>query len=184
MTCIAGIVDNGKVYIGGDSAGVSSNYDIETRLDTKVFVKNNVVFGFTTSFRMGQLLHYNLKIPKFPIKSKITMIQWMVCKFIPAVRKCLKKGGFTEITNNVEEGGTFLIGIQGHLFKIEDDFQVGEMIDGLTAIGCGGKFAKAVLWNLKDENVKPEEKIIKALETAEHFSAGVRRPFKVVCTED
>ncbi len=36
MTCIVGLVDNGKVYIGGDSAGCAG-YDVRIREDQKVF---------------------------------------------------------------------------------------------------------------------------------------------------
>jgi ATP-dependent protease HslVU (ClpYQ) peptidase subunit len=62
MTCIVGMVENGKVYIGGDSAGVSG-FDYHIREDQKVFQNGDMIFGFTSSFRMGQLLQYSLKIP-------------------------------------------------------------------------------------------------------------------------
>jgi len=74
MTCIVGLVDDGAVYMGGDSAGVLG-LSIEVRADEKVFylneksswrtrldprellkpVRHLVVMGFTSSFRMGQL---------------------------------------------------------------------------------------------------------------------------------
>jgi len=63
MTCIVGLVENGKVYIGGDSAGVAG-LDITTRKDEKVFQKENMIFGFTSSFRMGQILRYSFKNPR------------------------------------------------------------------------------------------------------------------------
>ena len=52
MTCIVGLVENGKVYIGGDSAGVAG-LDVRMRSDEKVFTKGNMIFGYTSSFRMG-----------------------------------------------------------------------------------------------------------------------------------
>ena len=55
MTCIAGLVHDGAVYLAGDSAGCSG-WDLTVRADPKVFVSGSYVMGFTTSFRMGQLL--------------------------------------------------------------------------------------------------------------------------------
>ena len=53
MTAIAGLVHDGKVYIGGDSAGVAG-MDLHLRSDPKVFTVGEFVIGYTTSFRMGR----------------------------------------------------------------------------------------------------------------------------------
>ena len=45
MTCIIGLVENSKVYIGGDSAGVAG-YGLSVRADEKVFKKGDFIFGF------------------------------------------------------------------------------------------------------------------------------------------
>lgn len=63
MTCIVGLVDQGNVWIGGDSAGVGG-YDLMLRADQKVFRNGDFLMGFTSSFRMGQLLRYKLSPPK------------------------------------------------------------------------------------------------------------------------
>jgi hypothetical protein len=52
MTCIVGLVDGGRVWLGGDSAGVSG-WDLTVRADRKVFRNGPYVMGFTTSFRMA-----------------------------------------------------------------------------------------------------------------------------------
>ena len=63
MTAIVGLVQDGSVYIGADSAGVYG-MSLTVRADTKVFRKKKYLFGFTTSFRMGQLIRYAMKLPK------------------------------------------------------------------------------------------------------------------------
>ena len=63
MTCIVGLVHEGVVYIGGDSAGVA-RLSLTVRADEKVFRNSDFLMGFTTSFRMGQLLRYSLKPPR------------------------------------------------------------------------------------------------------------------------
>jgi ATP-dependent protease HslVU (ClpYQ) peptidase subunit len=47
MTCIAGVAHEGKVWIGGDSAGVGG-YDLTVRADAKVFTNGEFLFGFTS----------------------------------------------------------------------------------------------------------------------------------------
>ena len=63
MTCIAAIKHEGKVYIGADSAAGKGTY-LTLRADEKVFKNGKFGFGFTSSFRMGQLLRYRLSPPE------------------------------------------------------------------------------------------------------------------------
>jgi ATP-dependent protease HslVU (ClpYQ) peptidase subunit len=176
MTCIAALVDGKKIYMGADSAGVAG-YRLEIRAGRKLFVNNGFLFGFTSSFRMGQLLRYDFKPPSCKYKD---LDRFMVRDFVKAVRKCLSKGGFAQKKDAVESGGTFLVGHKGRLYCIENDFQVGETVDGFNAVGCGGSYAQAALWALRKSRASPQTKILRALEAAEHFSAGVRRPFHVM----
>lgn len=175
MTCITGIEHNGKVWIGGDSAGVGG-YDVTVRADEKVFVNGPCLFGFSTSFRMGQLLRYQLAVPEKP--PSMDDNRFVHTLLLEAIRKTLKEFGFAKVENNEETGGFFLLGYAGHLYAIENDYQVGRSVDPFAACGCGMNYALAVLHTstLKD----PQARIIKALQTAEHFSAAVRGPFHVL----
>lgn len=87
MTCIVGYLNGGKVFMGGDSAG-TAGYSQTIRADEKVFVKNKMIFGFTSSFRMGQLLRYSFEIPKHP-KEK-SDYEYLVTDFISAVKNVIK----------------------------------------------------------------------------------------------
>lgn len=174
MTCIVGLVDNNKVYIGGDSAGVG-DYDLTVRADAKVFRNGPFLFGFTSSFRMGQLLRYAFTPPKHD--SDLGDYQYLVTVFIDAVRKCLKDGGFASKKEETEHGGTFLVGYRGHLYRIDADYQVGEAVDPFSACGCGYNVALGAMF--ASEGDDPERRIRQALRAAERFSAGVRGPFVV-----
>lgn len=174
MTCICGLVDNGKVYIGGDSAGVDGRYALTVRADKKVFRNGDLVMGFTSSFRMGNLLQHSLKPPRrHPDDDPF---KYMVTDFVDAVRACLKAGGYATKSDEVETGGTFLVGYAGRLFEVQDDYQVAENVDGIAAAGCGDLIA---LGSLYSTSGKPRDRIRLALEAAERFSAGVRGPFAI-----
>jgi ATP-dependent protease HslVU (ClpYQ) peptidase subunit len=175
MTCIVGILDNGNVYIGGDSAGVSVS-DMRIRADEKVFRNGDFIFGFTSSFRMGQLLRYSFTPPKHD--KDIETYKYMVSVFVEAVRLCLKDGGYTVVSNNEESGGTFLVGYDGRLFGIDSDFQVSEQVCNYDAIGCGGSIALGSLYSTSE--MPPEKRIIQALKASEQFNSAVRGPFHIV----
>jgi ATP-dependent protease HslVU (ClpYQ) peptidase subunit len=174
MTCIVGIVKNGNVYIGGDSAGVDGRYSLVVRADRKVFRNDPFVMGFTSSFRMGQLLAFGFS-PPAP-RSGVDVMEYMVTDFIDAVRSRMKAGGYARTKDSVEEGGTFLVGYKGRLFHIQDDFQVGESTQGFDACGCGDQLALGSLRSTREWN-DSRARVTEALATAEAFSAGVRGPF-------
>lgn len=171
MTCIIGILDQGKVYIGGDSAGVS-NLSVTVRADEKVFTNGEFIMGFTSSFRMGQLLRYKFDPPK---KSRSqTDMQYMTTSFIDAVRKCFKENGF----GNESVGGNFLVAYNNKLYNIDTDYQVGIPLNNYDAIGCGSEIALGSLYATAGMN--PQERITKALDAATEFNAGVRPPFLIL----
>jgi hypothetical protein len=181
MTCIAGLVHEGVVYIGGDSAGVA-DFQITRRADAKVFRKGPYVFGFTDSFRMGQLLHYSFKPPAPTSKELSHFEKFMVTRFMDAVRNCLREGGYAKVQDKQEEGGTFLVGAYARLFNIGSDYQVGEALDRYDAVGAGEDIAKGALYALRAHAMPPEMKLRVALEASERWCSAVCSPFNVVST--
>lgn len=172
MTAIAGIAHRGKVYLGGDSAGVSG-WDLTIRADTKVFVTGPFVMGFTTSFRMGQLLRHAFVPPVHPDGMEVD--RFMVTAFVDAVRECLKAGGWAKKDAEREDGGTFLVGYRGRLFTVYGDYQVEESAFGCAAAGCGDMQVMGALFATQGK--APHKRLRVALAAAEALSAGVRGPF-------
>jgi len=173
MTCIVGLIEGDSVYIGGDSAGVSGS-DLRQRKDTKVFRNGDFLIGFTTSFRMGQLLRFKFSPPKYFTEKDV--YEYMITDFIESVMECFKNARYAKIENSVEYGGNFLVAFKNRLFSIEGDYQVGENVVPFNACGCGADYA---IGSLYTSTGKPKERILKALKTAQEFSAGVREPFIV-----
>ena len=180
MTCIVGLVHEGVVYTGGDSAGVGG-MSLTVRADEKVFQNGEFLMGFTTSFRMGQLLRYSLKPPRRHPDDDIN--QYMVVDFINAVRECLKSGGWASKKEDMEQGGTFLVGYSGHLFTIYSDYQVGQREDSFAAVGCGEDTALGALFATQGQG-DPRDRVLTALRAAERFNAGVRGPFHILPETD
>lgn len=177
MTAIAGIVENGKVWIGGDSAGVGG-LSLCTRSDPKVFVNGEFIFGYTSSFRMGQILEHMFS-PPVPYENENGMA-YMVKRFIPEVKAALKAGGYQSYENGQEIGGTFLVGYRGTLYQVESDYQVGRIMQSYDACGCGRDLILGSLHTTDQYDFTPEERITMALDAAVAFSAGVRGPYTVL----
>lgn len=174
MTCIVGIAHGGKVLIGADSAGVGG-LNIQNRKDVKVFTNGDFVIGCTTSFRMIQLLQYKLTPPKRHPDTDV--MRFMVTDFVESVRILFREGGFAQKDKEFETGGTFLVGHAGRLFRIDEDYQVGERADEFDACGCGESYALGSMACTGDLSEFPHDRLEMALKTAAHFSAGVRGPF-------
>lgn len=172
MTCIVGVVDQGVVYMGGDSAGVGG-YDLTVRRDRKVFRNGDFLIGCTSSFRMTQLLCYTFTPPAYD--AAIVLERYLTTSFVDAVRECFKTGGYAQKDREQEWAGRFLVGFQGHLFFIDSDYQVGEALDAYDAVGCGADIAKGVLFATPD--MQPRKRLELALKAAERHNAAVRAPF-------
>jgi hypothetical protein len=173
MTCIVGIQHQGRVYIGGDSAGISGD-SLTSRADAKVFTVGPYVMGFAHSFRMGQLLRYRLKAPKPPVRG---LDRFMVTGFVDAVRTALFDGGTLTDRNGVQEGFTFLVGVGGRLYHIDTDFQIERTHDDYLAVGCGDDLALGSLFSTRGQQPRPRIRL--ALGAAAHHSSGVCAPFTV-----
>ena len=184
MTCVVAIAENGKVVIGADSAGVS-DWDLTVRADRKVFRNGDFAFGFTSSFRMGQLLRHSFSPPSLP--SGADLEGFMCSTFITQVRECLKAGGYASKRDEREEGGTFVVGYRGRIFVIHNDYQVAESVAPFAAVGCGSSYALGALYAMHKYGVTwdagPRKQCLFALSVGEAYSAGVRGPYHFVEVE-
>jgi len=176
LTCIVGLVDKGDVYIGGDSAGVAG-LSLSIRADEKVFGNGPFIMGFTSSFRMGQLLRYKFSPPAQTVHQDD--MEYMVTSFIDACRTCFSQNGFGD--KDATRGGSFLVGYKGSLYTIEGDYQVGKLHAPFDSVGCGSDLALGALY--ATEGLPPEKRINLALQAASTFSAGVSPPFVVLRLE-
>lgn len=180
MTCIIGYAKKGVVWIGGDSAGVGG-YNLQIRSDEKVFKKDKMIFGFTSSFRMGQIIRYCLTIPE-QYQSKEDY-EYLCSDFMDALIKCFSDKGYLKKKDEVKVGGVFLLGYRGNLYTVYDDFQVSKLVKDYNAVGCGEDLAMGAMFATEETDWSPESRINKALSAASEHSAGVAPPFNIVKLE-
>lgn len=179
MSCIVAYKDKqNNIWMGGDSIGVMP-YEFVTIKQPKVFCKNNMVFGFEHSFRMGQIIQYDFFIP--PHHPDVKDFDYMVSHFIESLQDIFSQKKYSQMANSGEFGGTFLVAYNQKIYKIEDNYQIIEIFDDYISIGYGSNFARGSFWafeNMKTR-ISPADKVKKALECATHFSY-VKPPFHIL----
>lgn len=163
MTCILAYVDNESVvHMVGDSAGTDVRQHSRVDLSSKkIFKHGDMLMGYTTSFRMGQLLENCLEIPER--SEGLTDYQYLVKQFVPALRKLYTGEGYMLATE--KDGGTFIIGWHGQLYEIADDFAVLHSSNCFTSVGSGTPYAKAAFMALVEHGVVDKIGIREALES-------------------
>lgn len=180
MTCIVAVADDGIVYMGADSASSAWGYNyVHSRKDAKVFKLGEAVVGFTSSWRMGQVLHYELKLPEVPEGCELH--EYMVRCFVPKLREAAKAAGALTTKEGTESLGQFLVGLRGRIFCVESDFGVGEYMQDYAACGCGMMCAEGALYAAA--LLPPLDRLRVALNAAAKHTEGVRAPFNYIQTE-
>lgn len=171
MTAIVGIVHKDQVWMGGDSAG-STGQHILIYSNPKVFVKGDYIFGYTTSFRMGQILEFYFTAPE-RIEGE-SVQEHIIKRFIPYIRSLFE-------SNNYKDGGTFLVGYRGVLFQVQSDYHVTFSETPYMACGAGEELALGSLHTTHNltMQLEPERRIEFALSAASEFNNTVRAPFTI-----
>ena len=182
MTCIVAIAQNGTVYMGSDHAASDDKTGwILSRKEPKCFKVGQYAVAFTDSFRMGQILQYSWTPPKYtPTKTNSGLDKFLRTKFIDSVKLAFKEHGFGDIGGTDEDtGGIFIVGLEGRIFTIDEDFHVGENIVNYMAEGSGGQIALGALHATKNQK-NPKLRIKAALEAATEFNMSVAAPYTYI----
>ena len=185
MTCIVAFKGPKSITLAGDSAGVQG-YDVTIRLDPKVFTVGPFSMGFTSSFRMGQIL-MDIVIPKQ--KKGVDDHKFMRTTFVDTIRQKFDKCGFggkeasSDNDGGGDVGGVFIVIYKQQIYTIDSDFQVAMSSEPFESVGCGSSFAKGVMWSMQQAwtlNISPTAICTEALTAAAHFNCGVRAPFNII----
>lgn len=148
MTCIIAHTNGTTSFIAGDKLG-SNGFTKAIQTEPKVFEKEFIklhedgltrtkevmALGYTTSFRMGQLLTYNLVLPEQAPNE--TFPQYLVLKVIPLIRKMFKDEWGSRDASQDVGGGQFIILHNHTIYEVQEDFAVLQPKTSITAVGSG-----------------------------------------------
>lgn len=178
MTCIVGVEFKDKVYIAGDLQGTGGNHKI-FHTQPKVFKKGGVIFGYTTSYRFGQIIEHIMIDPVVPSEES-EIYRWMITSLVPDIKNVLTSNGWTE-------GGTCLIGVKNQLWSLQGDYSILRSVKGYDACGSGTEYAIGSMFTSMSGNNIVDDKtavsaITQAVKTAGTFCPSVGIECSIVKT--
>lgn len=179
MTCIVGLAEGERVWMGGDAA-TTNGWDLQVLASPKVFRNGPLLIGGTGEIRITQVLRYALKPPAHP--DGIAVEEYLSTAFVDATREAFKQAGYAKKDNEQEaHNGALLVAYRGVVATLDSRYGVSVAAGGYDAVGCGSSFALGVLY--ATDGLPGKHRVRLALEAAERFSAGVRGPFTIECLE-
>ena len=187
MTTIAGVEAFGGVVLGADSmARIGDDDGSNTDGCPKLWrPREDVVMGFSGSYRHGQCLKYWMNLPKGPTAAESNE-EWLTTSFVNEIREAYQAGG----VSNGDGEWAILMGIGPELWQIDGFCGVMRSNLGYHAIGSGGSYALGSLFTTASVNyattaetspdgiVTPDARLAFALSSAAQFSFATRAPFQ------
>src|SRR6476620_2897537 len=103
MTAIAGLIEGGTVWMGGDAAGTINGLLI-TATGSKVLLKKDTVgqnwlFGHSGTRAILTVLEFGVEIP--PIEIEESIPKFLFQKLIPHIKEALRKANLLKTVNGV-----------------------------------------------------------------------------------
>lgn len=192
MTCIIGLKRNGHVYLGGDKIGINAYYGSIHRVKTsKVWKKGSFIFGSSGSYRANQLVHryldvYDLLRADGRRATAPVTEQFMVTKFVPAIKSIFEKHGFNREKEEVaSQDADFLIGVHGKLFCLEGDYAILEIESNFCTIGSGYQVAAGAMEILlQNKRLSPTTVLQRAMKAVSTHINSVGSECGVVTTKE
>jgi hypothetical protein len=180
VTCVVGISTKRGSLIAFDSFA-SANGKGTVRRDMKgAQLTPEVAFGYTYSYRYGQIITHHLDLP--PVETD--PFAWAVQKFVPATRTALREHGWLKKENDREEAGQLILAVRNRVFVIHSDHSVQESTERYTAVGSGDEVALGAIEALLHARagLTDEDIARAALQAAAKLCTGVRAPWHFLRT--
>lgn len=140
MTCILAFIDNDGVgHMAGDSSGFDPTYHSKLELTTaKIFKKSEFIIGYTTSFRMGQIIQHSFDPPCLQNVGNTDqeMMKYMVVDFVSKLRSCYESNNYIN-DSKIPKSGNILVIVRGRLYEISSDWSVFNTPSNINAVGSG-----------------------------------------------
>jgi len=169
VTCIVGIAEGGRVWMGGDSAGMIgwTRYVI-TR--PKVVHRTGMLIGHCGTPRLLQIAE---TLPVAYLGGD--PFRFVVDVFVPALQTAIKAADFNWLIEE-NDSSCLMIGLSGALFTVCNQYSVDTYADGLCTLGARD-MALGALAALED--MEPEARIRQVLIICGQRGGGVAPPYYV-----
>lgn len=178
MTCVVAVTDGERLVFGADSAATNlKTGEIYDFANEKIFRCGPWLVGHTGSFRLGQILRWQVAWPT-PPDDPAALDAFITVDVVNAIRKAMRAAGVAAGRRKPEPRETILLGLRGRIFAISRDYSVAFPQHPFAAIGHGRFLAYGALQALRFSQLGIEDRCRAALEAAQLFDPTVREPFR------
>jgi len=73
------------------------------------------------------------------------LYHFMIVKFVPALKQCLRDNDWKKDSDDSDSGFSFLVAIGGEVFSLDDDFSIALTSTGMYGVGSGSSYALGAL---------------------------------------
>jgi len=173
MTCLVGVIKEGKTYIGTDGYATTEDCERKSIICRKLFVTGKYVVAFSGHIRTGQLLYpeSGFKFPDSIYQIPNHMYLWL--KEYEAVGR--------DETQVAIIQSNFMILTKDKIYEVLMDLSISEIDPsiGYTSIGSGTPFAMGSLYTTAGSGMPPKMRIETALNAAAEYIKNVGPPYSI-----
>ena len=173
MTCLIGMIQNGKTYIGADGYATTDDCERKPIVCRKIFKSGRYVIAFAGHIRTGQLLYpeSGFEFPDDIYQIPNAMFLWL--QNFDVLGKDENQMGMM--------ASNFLIATKNNLYEILMDMQISEIDpnEGYTALGSGTPYAMGSLYSTSFTRMPPKKRIGMALDAANRFVKNCGPPYQI-----
>lgn len=178
MTCVAGVVQGGRVYLGADSQVTGAGVRMSAPAALKVFRLGSLLVAGAGPVSELQAARY-LEIPNL-LRRVEDPLQYVVNVLTRHLRASLSHAG--QLDPDGTWNSVLLVGVQGRLFSVGNDFAVVEHTDHAAA-GTGHRFALGSLYTTENAS-SPEWRLRIAIEAACALSTSCGGPITIIAERE
>ena len=177
MTCIAGIADGGRVYLGADSL-VACGQEVIQAADHKVWAAGPFALGVAGSAVWWDLLRDRVRWDR--VAARATDESAFRRSVTDEIRARARDDGID--LDDEECAGDSLIGVAGVLYRLDSYMTCQRVSERFCAVGSGAAPALGALYATARRGMPPRARLLTALRAAERYTITVRRPWRFVST--
>jgi ATP-dependent protease HslVU (ClpYQ) peptidase subunit len=166
--------------MGADSGGSDEESELIMNFKApKVFIKDKYIVGYAGSYRFGKLMQHVFELPPVPsnLKTSEQLDKFMNSTLMTSLRKQSKELDLDKDELDFD----CIIGVNGHIFEVSNDWFALEPVTDFLATGSGIKYALGSLYTTNSWK-NPIQRINVALNASAEYSMSVSGPFTVICT--
>jgi ATP-dependent protease HslVU (ClpYQ) peptidase subunit len=177
MSCIVGLIEDDKVWMGADSHCGGDDFRVAMK-NPKIIRYGDWLLGSAGQFRAIQVVEHFVEPPR---SLKQSTLRFLIRNWVPKVQQAFEEHGCREQHKNGDDlPSCFLIGARDGLFFVGGDFAVNQY-DPAVAIGSGEAAATGAIRALAPvKELTPHEKIKRALTLAAEHTPSVVPPFTIL----